>query len=553
MGALRELAGWYSQYRVFLAIWIATPLVLGAMGARWVAARAPTASEPVARWRPNAALVVCMTLFAVFALTYVSLIYSREELVGQDYGQLTAFRFIDMPIRAASGRFFPLGLQEYNLLTFVGRTPPVYHTFSMLQLVALVMCVVALLGDLPDWFRVVVPMGVMVLTSVVMSFFGLVFPERDLLFWLAIFLVSMQRFSRNPRSLTCWSALASAQFALYYKEPVFLLIGGFAATRLVLFWRARRGPIWKEHWLETALLLQSAVFLLLYVVLVLPHVKSLYTDMFVRRGLWATAGWYARTDLLLSAFVVTFAWRLADAAASKRSVDAFWEPLACGAILYGLAYVKLQLIDAYYMAPVDFVGALYLARIIFEAWQTRRRVLLAASLLVASASVSQQLRSSAFYILNRKTIMAGQARMAAFVHEYAEGRPGDTVTVFFPTVRGFLLMELSSYWRYNGMRLAGDDVAVETRAATIVMKSPRVYPNDRCVSFRVFKCYYAAAPAPGDLALFPPGSRLDSASRGAIAVFRYRPELSRLERVLRWLAPSDRFSPDWATAVGFKY
>ena len=198
-------------------------------------------------------------------------------------------------------------------------------------------------------------MTVMVPPSFVISFFGLIFPERDLLFWLGVFLVCVQRFAHTRSLSALWGALFAAQFALYYKEPVFLLIGGFAFIRLLLYGRRepgllRRGQLLaflKGHSLEVALLIQSAAFLVLYAVLVLPHIQSSYTDAFVHRGLLGTLVTYVKSDLLLIGFGIVFVWRVGASVVSKRPLDPLWEPLAGGAVLYGLAYVKLELVDAY--------------------------------------------------------------------------------------------------------------------------------------------------------------------------------------------------------------
>jgi hypothetical protein len=150
-----ELAALYIDGRAFLAAWIVTPLIVGALGARWAVraepALQPTMPEFASSRRATAALVLALGLFTAFFLAYVHLVYSQEEFVGRDYGQLTAFRFLYMPIRATTGRFFPLAFQEYNFLSLIARTPLVYHSFSILQLVVLLACVFVILTDVPRW------------------------------------------------------------------------------------------------------------------------------------------------------------------------------------------------------------------------------------------------------------------------------------------------------------------------------------------------------------------------------------------------------------------
>src|SRR5262249_42383651 len=109
----------YSRYSWFLAIW-SLPLAALAIAAA-VPSRSPSApfvrdrsGAPVGATRtplPIAALVVLIA----FLCAYSYAIIAHEDLVGIDYAQLTAKRFVDMPLWPEIGRFYPLGFQEYNL------------------------------------------------------------------------------------------------------------------------------------------------------------------------------------------------------------------------------------------------------------------------------------------------------------------------------------------------------------------------------------------------------------------------------------------------------
>jgi hypothetical protein len=62
----------------------------------------------------------------------------REDFAYHDNGQFNFFSakgiFFDMPIWAGAGRFWPLGLQEYNFISLISKSPIAYQSFSVIQL-----------------------------------------------------------------------------------------------------------------------------------------------------------------------------------------------------------------------------------------------------------------------------------------------------------------------------------------------------------------------------------------------------------------------------------
>ena len=186
----------------------------------------------------NAANFILAGVFLVYLCLYIYLILYQEDFAYGDNHQFTHFslqgRNFGLPIWLDNGRFFPLGHQEFNLIRFLSKSPTGYHAFAILQLLIVLAGLFIILSNLPVWFRLLVMTLVMSTTSFVMSFFGLIYPERNVIFWLTILLVCFQYFLKTRSRFYFCAALIAAQFALYYKEPVFLLIGGFAGSRLLL-------------------------------------------------------------------------------------------------------------------------------------------------------------------------------------------------------------------------------------------------------------------------------------------------------------------------------
>src|SRR5215208_2526529 len=171
-----ELLTHYAPYAWLAVIWAIPLAIVGAVAAASLEpANLPARSSTARRipflvsWPSAGAFGV----FVAFVSLYSFLILYREDLVGLDYATITARQFTAVPIWPESGRFFPLALQEYNFLSLIDKSPAVYHAFSALQLVAVVVCAFRLLNDAPRWLSCSAIAFALVLPGFFVAFFGL--------------------------------------------------------------------------------------------------------------------------------------------------------------------------------------------------------------------------------------------------------------------------------------------------------------------------------------------------------------------------------------------
>ena len=160
------------------------------------------------------------------------------------------------PVWSALGRFYPLADQEFNLLKFVTRSPAGYHALVALQLLVLVAVLFVVLRAFQVRYRVLILIAAMVAPSFLIPFTGFVYPERNVLFWLAVMLLCLQAYSSTKGRIYFVGCLVAAHFALYYKETVVLFVVAYAITQLLLQLSAARrsGQIsWSEFAKENAL------------------------------------------------------------------------------------------------------------------------------------------------------------------------------------------------------------------------------------------------------------------------------------------------------------
>jgi hypothetical protein len=533
---------------------------LAAPAAPATAARSDSRAAALARALGIAALAAAVCV-------YVYLMFYHDQLVGLDLAQLTAGRLVPMPILPSSGRFFPLAFQEYNTLNLVGRTAAVYHAFSLVELAVLLSCVRRLCAAQPRWLRAAAIAFMLVMPSFVYAFFGIVYPERDILFWMAIWLTSIRTFENTNNRTALAGAIAAATLSLYYKETMFLLVGGFAATRLALRLRVdpprpeRRslGDFARRNAVELALLASCAVFLAIYLLRIAPRIQTSYSvNTDTMSNAFDALRSYVASDLVFDALVVLLAARVVRAVALGARLDPLWDAAAVGAVLYAAAYIKLGLVRDHYFAPVDFIGVLYVVNTGASFVTRERRMLAGATLVLITVACARNVSQSASYIAARREYTAASARLTGALGAYARAHPGQRVMLFFPQIGGFQIMEFSAYLRYRGLSLEGAEDEHQTAQATFTVTTPHRFPGDRCHVSQYFKCAYAPVARPNALVVLMPGhdvSDSEIARIGAHATRLFRDDAppTRTERILDALASATRQTDRPAESYVFKY
>ncbi|NEP19651.1 MAG: hypothetical protein F6J97_22635 [Leptolyngbya sp. SIO4C1] len=490
-------------------------------------------------------------------LAYSAALLYKEDFAAYDNSQLTFYslsgRSFGMPIWKESGRFFPLGLQEYNLIGLFSKSVFAYHSLSLLQLAVIGVCVFLLL-DTGVPIKITTLSLALLSPSFIISFSGLIYPERNIIFWVSLLLIAIKRFSQNQRFVWFVIAVISAQSCLYYKETMFLLVGGIAAARILIsIIKPSAQPdrpetdgrnILQRYPIEVAMLLLSAVFLLLYTVEILPNVDpSAIARGDKRVSFLQAASAYAATHYLLDAFVVVFLARLGYAAVRNRQhLNLFWDSAATGTFLYAMSYLKLGMVSAYYMAPANFLACLYLgyllSRFLADRSTGRRSLKLAAAAIAVAMLLHQALGQSAGYLLERKNMIAGKAALYSFLeNRYAhQGSAPETLFFQHPS-SGFRLMEFSSFLEYKGLNILDDDRQQIPETAFLVTSKTQ-FEADLCVPYgRPYKCFYSQQPDSGDLIVILPEDPISKAELETVAaasrlVFRYQPKLNLFEQAI---------------------
>lgn len=520
---------------------------------------------------------LALGLLFIFVCFYIFLVLYQENFSGVDQS-IYLFstlkergRIYSPPIWVDNGRFWPLGHQEFNVISLITQSPTGYHAFPILQLLIVIAGIFVILEKFPVWFRTCITAFILTTPSFLLSFFGLVYPERNIIFWLVIFLICFQRSFHTSKArgrLFFCCTLVAAQFLLYYKEVVFLLIGGFAAFRLTeafvkqnVFKQKKYRQFLKLHILEISLLALVGLFFIGYVQFVLlnrlanPHGES-YVELFSTSTFYALT-FYLKSNLLLSIFLLTFGLRCIYLISFRRSPDLLWDSLAFAAFLYFLSFLKLTLIGDYYLAPVDFIAILYLSQLIYNPFLRDHKQVIAITTSLTFLSVTAWNSVLSLHLLAlMKNNTIGQDKLYSFLDNHISHHPSDNLNLFFPLDptlggdrqsgllianskhRGWPIMELGAFLEHERLaavkrKPSSFTDAVFKHPVTLIFKHSSRSVNNLCVNYAEFECLYAQSAQSGDLIVVTPRlaiseEKLKILKQEATLLFHYRNQFPSL-------------------------
>ncbi len=570
---------WRQRISCFWPIWI-TLTVVAAVASAWFVSRArmrvpdekqEVPSNPV---RPQALIwsrnvFAVLVLFGAFLACYIALMMLWEGFAYNDNSVFTLFTLknhnIDPPIWPYGGRFFPLGFQEFNLVRHFGRSVAAYHALPILQLLIVSLLLVNLDGGLKIAAPVCLAACVLMTPSVFVAFGGLIYQERNVVFWLLCLSFFIKRFDRTQSTSSAVAAIVCAQFMIYYKETAFLFLWGFVGGRLLLRCRNPDRPGWdfsrlqeKASRLDLCFVSLGLVFVLYYAAVMFRHTSLHYAHQQRLPELEVLLA-YLRMDLMAWVFVALVIGRTYLIWRRRITPSLLWDGLAYGAMAYFAGFLILGMASAYYLAPVDVIAALCLGRLAIRSFGKLSLGIRIASLLLLFAILFQSVLLSAFREFERKNCIHGNAEIGSVIQAQYQRRAGKTLRLFFPFSSHYVMMEFGAYLSYRGLPVerAGD----ESAGTNNVVLVSRVVANDGLLEeYHGIRGHAGRGPEPGDLVIVLPKDDASLAEstvyrEGGDLLFSYEPgprvprAFNFLKRYLHFAFPNRPVIPDrWLDA-----
>jgi len=220
-------------------------------------------------------------LFIIVMLVYGFLIFLKANFgVIDDHTLLDTImqgKFLPLFIIPEIGRFFPLDAFELNIISLISKSPVAFYFYNSIQFFLLVIMLLKILREfrIPINIVYIIIITLIVTPGFVTSWFRLFVPERDVLFFLTLFIYFLLKYQKKQKLLFLVVALISANISLYYKEPVFLMLGTFAFLHIVFGWNK---ITIKQKLLDILIIFSSAVFVVTYFLLVYTKMAARYGD-----------------------------------------------------------------------------------------------------------------------------------------------------------------------------------------------------------------------------------------------------------------------------------
>jgi hypothetical protein len=475
--------------------------------------------------------MTALALLAVFLGSYSVMILVWEDFAYYDNSSFTLFTLkghnIAPPIWQGEGRFLPLGYQEFNLVRHFTDTIIGYHVLAIAQLFVFVSILLLCDDELSIAARVALAFVALLTPSILISFSGLIFPERNVLFLLACLVLSIKRFEKTQSTPWAVTAAVCAQIMIYYKETAFLLLLGLAAGRLILrcrdgrYWKWDRHRLWdREGRLDFCLACLAVLFLLYYFAVMGIHPNIHYATV-RRQPIAEILLAYLRLDLLVWFFVAVVLARIYLILRYRIEASPLWDGLAFGGVACFVAYDYLGIFAPNYLAPVDLIAVLYVGRFAILLPKKTHLWSKVTVLLLTFAVLVQNVVFSAFSVFERKNGIYAKVEIARVVEAQSRGRAGDAVRLFFPFAKPYVIMEFASYLSYRGIAVEGFEEEGSGRNP-VVLTAAAVAKDGPCIGYRSVECHAVSGPASGDLVIVLPD---DEASLAQASVYRAGREL----------------------------
>lgn len=223
-------------------------------------------------YRYVALAFVLLTFYAI----YISMIPMWEEFTYQDNNIFwktleNGKQHYGIPIWYERGRFFPFGHQEFELVSKISSSNFAYHAFSVIEIIAIFFISLKTFGArIGTLFFVVLSLT----PEFVQTFFGLIYPERNMALLILLGLYFMNTgINNNSKVRVCASVLLLSLF-LFYKETAFLVTAGISFSVLASY------LLMKDNKLKLtssfSIFLISMMWLASYIIDIYPSINDSY-------------------------------------------------------------------------------------------------------------------------------------------------------------------------------------------------------------------------------------------------------------------------------------
>ena len=420
-----------------------------------------------------------VALFFFLMGVFVSLIPAWSALTFYDADHLyplidSSARWLPPPIWPELGRFFPLADQEFRYINLLFPTIYAFHALSVIQILVIALLLRSISGG-----RYWLISAAMAMSSVsfVEPFFGLIYPERNLVFFLVVTIFCIQRWESTGGLTYVFFGLLCANLLIFYKEIGFIFPGAIGSLGVMRFLRGKssiRTPI-----IYLSLFFTSFLWLLFYVIEILPEIVSVYRP--IRSATIQDAFGFASMQTWFYLIVVMFIARLMFVVKKGTLLDPIMDGCILGALLYVSALIILKYDSPYYYSPAAIVAFGLFARV-FPSFMNSKifRSLMPCAIFLLNAPASIE------HIVRWKELIAAKSDAAAFIGMNPANK---NISIHYPGESSYVAGLFSGYISSK----------YKSRLIAVVHDTSSTGASSCTSSINMPVCHYNTPYRPGDL------------------------------------------------------
>lgn len=521
------LTNWLSSHFNIILLWLCILFsVLSGLLAVVVRERIsfyPKSSLRIQLSSENTVRLLIFFLGAAFA-TYVALLIAWENFTNFDDDKFfpslaNAHQWYVNPIWPDSGRFFPLGHQEFYLLSFLSNSVEFYQLFAGIQLAVLLLLVTLIFNrSLPISLSICI--AIISTPAIVIVFLGRVYTERNMVLLLGIMIWGSMRYRETSSIIAFILTSLSGFIMLFYKETAFLIVGGWALILILMGKNSSDGR--RLRMLAIPAIVGASFWFLFYIIAIYPQFQ--HFDSYLE-----PQSLQARFESLHEVWVLALFLALVVRFGLLKSVkfDLLWDAWLLPIFASVLANIILSLTSRYYSAPAALLSWLYVGHVaqLCSSTACRSRAALAIASLPILCGAAIQAPSSFTEFANHKEFAFSKAETADFVYHFYVTRNAIFEDPWLPLPRSRINLGLTiqfpaatQSWSAYEVALFAEYLRLKYNISNITIGLPRDQLGSRsepCVSWLTgpdgapIVCHYGLPISSGDLVLIW-GNGLDS-------------------------------------------
>lgn len=306
--------------------------------------------------------------FWIFIVAYASLLLISPALGPTDdfiflrtlqSGKPLLYYSQDFPYydTAGLGRFTPFGAMEYNFFGLFSASPSPfwYFFFHAVQFFLFIFLLVKILKHFTSNKPLIYASTILIsfLPAFTIPFFRLQMNERNVIFFLAAFLLCYLAYLKNQKTRYIAAGILFANLAIYYKETAFIAIGAFAFSYFLLSYK--KSDV-KTKFFNALLLLNSFAYIAIYYFYVYlnlgesTYISTIYNRYLVLLKNVFNYAFFSDPIIILLLLPLT-AWRLYKIFIKRENPQLFYDSMLAAGSMYALAFFILNIYGPYYMLP----------------------------------------------------------------------------------------------------------------------------------------------------------------------------------------------------------